>query len=97
MPWLPAKICFEGGFTPVLFDSVSLNGHPCLMALLAVNGIQIYTETRIGVKARCDRLLHVALKVKAERYIRTTLSRVFLSYLQYFPYYRLYQTYFAHL
>jgi hypothetical protein len=62
VPWLPAKIRFEGGFTPVLFDSVSLNGHLCLMALLAINGIQIYTETRIGVKARCDRLLHSSIE-----------------------------------
>jgi hypothetical protein len=62
VPWLPAKIHFEGGFTPVLFDSVSLNGHLCLMALLAVNDIQIYTETRIVVKAGCDRLLHSSIE-----------------------------------
>jgi hypothetical protein len=56
--WLPAKIRFEGGFTAVLFDSVSLNGHLYLMTLLVANGTQIHTETRAGVKRGCNRLLH---------------------------------------
>jgi hypothetical protein len=60
--WLPAKIRFEGGFTAVLFDSVSLNGHLCLISLLVVNGIQIHTETRTGVKAGCNRLLHRSIE-----------------------------------
>jgi hypothetical protein len=62
VPWLPAKIRFEGGFTPVLFDSVSLNDHLCLMALLAVNGIQFYTDTRTGVKAGCDKLIYSSIE-----------------------------------